>query len=261
MKHCHLSIMSNELTFLKRKLPFLYENFDQIIFVDYDIVSKGNSTDGTIEYIEKFEDVENKITLLKFSKKTEVDKFRGQASLEKQKMFGFGSKYVNDDINIVWATDMDEFFERDLIDKVENEFEKDSYLQTIDLPHKVFIYNEHNFFDVNDFYIAPRITKHKKGQVYGHCDFDKYGKTIALPDEFLYHYAFVGYNRCMSKQTFYGKVNFGWLESYSKFLSQGDKYITIKHPANHRSLVSKPYLGSHPEYLDITNMCEELNRM
>ena len=34
MKHCHISIISNELPFLKRKLPFLYKNFDQIIFVD-----------------------------------------------------------------------------------------------------------------------------------------------------------------------------------------------------------------------------------
>ena len=61
MKHCHLSIMCNELIFLKQKLNFLYENFDQIIFVDYDILNKQNSTDGSIEYLENFDDPENKL--------------------------------------------------------------------------------------------------------------------------------------------------------------------------------------------------------
>lgn len=261
MKHCHLSIMSNELTFLKRKLPFLYENFDQIILVDYDMINKCNSTDGTIEYVENFDDKENKITLIKFQRKTEVIEYKGQGFTEKRKMFGYGSKYVNDDIDIVWATDMDEFFEKYLIEKVEEEFKKDGELQTIDLPHRVFIFNEHNFFDIDDFYIAPRITKHKKGFVYGHCDFDRYGKTITLEDEFLFHYAFVGYKRCMNKQTLYEKVDTRWFSSYSLSLSQGDKHVSLRHPANHKRLHSKPYLGSHPEYLDVSKMCEELNVM
>ena len=45
MKHCHISIMTNELPFLKRKLDFLYGLFEQIIFIDYNMISKTNSDD------------------------------------------------------------------------------------------------------------------------------------------------------------------------------------------------------------------------
>ena len=48
MKHCHISILCNELPFLKEKLPYLYEHFEQLIFVDYNIITKGNSTDGLL---------------------------------------------------------------------------------------------------------------------------------------------------------------------------------------------------------------------
>uniref|UniRef100_A0A6C0J7F9 Uncharacterized protein n=1 Tax=viral metagenome TaxID=1070528 RepID=A0A6C0J7F9_9ZZZZ len=58
MNHCHISIMCNELPFLKYKLPFLYNHFKQLIFVDYDIFDKCNLNDGTIEYIENFNDID-----------------------------------------------------------------------------------------------------------------------------------------------------------------------------------------------------------
>ena len=61
MKHCHISILCNELPFLQQKLPFLYQHFDQLIFVDYDMTKKCNSQDGSIEYIEGYEDTEKKI--------------------------------------------------------------------------------------------------------------------------------------------------------------------------------------------------------
>ena len=93
-------------------------------------------------------------------------------------MFAAASKYVYDNIDIVWATDLDEFFEKDLINEVENIYLNDTQLVSIDLPHKIFAYNQYNIYNKNDFYIKPRITKHKKGFLYGHCNFETYGKTI-----------------------------------------------------------------------------------
>lgn len=261
MKHCHISLLCNELAFLKRKLPFLYKHFDQIIFVDYDIIEEKNSTDGSIEYIENFEDPENKITLLKFSKHTEIKTFRGVSYEEKRKMFAYASKFVKDDNNIVWATDMDEFFNETLISVVESLYNNDDKLQSIDLPHKVFIYNEHNYFPVDDFYIVPRITKHKPKFLYGHCDFDKYGKTIKYTEDFLYHYAFVGYKRTLHKQKLYDREDKNWFEKYLSFLNNGDQYVNLEHPSRHRRLRSDKYLGDHPDYLDVNNMCNELNEI
>ena len=37
MKFCHLNLCCNELPFLKEKIPFLYNHFQQIIIIDYDI--------------------------------------------------------------------------------------------------------------------------------------------------------------------------------------------------------------------------------
>lgn len=261
MRHSHISLLCNELLFLKRKLPFLYKHFDQIIFVDYDLMNEKNSTDGSIEYIENFEDSENKITLLKFSKHTKIEKFKGSGFEEKRKMFAYASEVVRDDIDIVWATDMDEFFNESLISVVESIYKSDGNLQSIDLPHKVFIFNEHNYFPVDDFYITPRITKHKPKFLYGHCDFGNYGKTIKYTDEFLYHYAFVGYKRTLHKQKLYDKEDKDWFERYLKFLNNGDQYVDLEHPSRHRRLRSDKYLGSHPEYLDVDNMCNELNEI
>ena len=54
-----------------------------------------------------------------------------------------------DNIDIVWATDLDEFFERDLINEVENIYLNDSQIVSIDLPHKIFAYNQYNVFNKN----------------------------------------------------------------------------------------------------------------
>ena len=259
MRHCHMSLLCNELSFLKRKLPFLYKHFNQIIIVDYDIINEKNSTDGSIEYIENFEDPENKITLLKFSKCLEIKKFKGVGNEKKRKMFAYASEVVRDDIDIVLSTDMDEFFNESLIPVVESIYKSDPHLQSIDLPHKVFIFNQHNYFPVDDFYITPRITKHKPKFLYGHCDFGVYGNTIKYPHEFLYHYAFVGYKRTLHKQKLYDKEDNDWFEKYLKFLNNGDQYVNLEHPSGHRNLRSDKYLGTHPEYLDVDNMCNELN--
>jgi len=64
MRHCHFSILFNELPYLKQKLPFLYQFFDQIIFYDLNIVTKKFSDDGSHEFIKNYPDPENKITLI-----------------------------------------------------------------------------------------------------------------------------------------------------------------------------------------------------
>ena len=118
MNHCHISIMCNELPFLKQKLLFLYNNFSQLIFIDYDIQNNCNSIDGSIEYIENFKDIDKKITLLKDFDPDKIHEYNGESIIEKRKMFAYGSKYIKDNIDIIWATDLDEFFHKDLINKI-----------------------------------------------------------------------------------------------------------------------------------------------
>ena len=67
-------------------------------------------------------------------------------------MFAKASEYVRDDIDIVWATDLDEFFSESLITYVENMYNADNTLSSINIPHKIFVYNEHNIFNNLNFY-------------------------------------------------------------------------------------------------------------
>ena len=263
MKHCHISIMCNELPFLKEKLPFLYDHFNQLIFVDYNIIDKCNSNDGSIEFIENFPDVKNKITLIKDFNPNNVKIYHGESFIEKQKMFAVASKFINNNTDIVWATDLDEFFNIELIKEVEELYKNDEQLQSIDLPHKIFVYNEHNYYDKNDFYIAPRITKHINNFVYGHCNFDKYGKTIKYTKQCLFHFAFVGFNRCSFKfHRVYNNRNFNhneWLNTYLTSIKNNEKYVKLMHSNIHLNLISKPYTGNYPSYLNVEKMCKELN--
>uniref|UniRef100_A0A6C0KIZ1 Glycosyltransferase 2-like domain-containing protein n=1 Tax=viral metagenome TaxID=1070528 RepID=A0A6C0KIZ1_9ZZZZ len=263
MKHCHISIMCNELEFIEHKLPFLYKYFDQIIFVDYDIVNKRNSIDGTIEYIEQFDDKYNKIKLIKDFNPNTVTNYNGVSFIEKQKMFAEASKYVKDNIDLIWATDLDEFFDVELIQNVENLYNNDSQLISVDLPHKIFVYNQYNYLNKDDFYIAPRITKHIKNKVYGHCNFDKYGKTIKFNKFYLYHFAFIGLKRCSFKLLSCYKANIEyvkkWIEYYRKSLLENKKYIKISHPNPNLNLYTENYNGNFPSYLDIDNLCKRLN--
>lgn len=265
MKHCHISILCNELPFLKEKLPFLYKYFDQIIFVDYDIVNKCNSHDGSIEYIEKFPDKKDKIILIKDFNPKLIHKYNGVSVIEKRKMFAKASEYVSDDIDIVWATDLDEFFEEELIDEVEKLMNNDINLRSINLPHKIFVYNQYNYYDKDDFYISARITRHIKNFIYGHCNFQTYGKTIKYNKRYLYHYAFIGYNRCYFKlNKIYKNASLNtnkWLEIYLTALHSNKKYIKLIHTNTNLNLYSSPYKGNHPNYLRVNKMCKELNKL
>ena len=262
MKKCHISIMCNEIYFLKEKLQFLYDNFDQLIFVDYNIFDNCNSTDGSIEYINNFNDINNKIKLITDFDPDKIIKYHGESFVKKQKMFAEASKHINNNIDIIWATDLDEFFDIDLIERVDKEFINDNKLQSIDIPHKIFVYNQYNYYNKNDFYICPRITRHQKGFIYGHCNFQKYGKTIKLDDCFFYHFAFIGYNRCKFKYNLYNNRSFNkeyWLDVYLKSLSNNVKYVSLIHNNVHLNLYSKPYMGSFPDYINIERMVTGLN--
>jgi len=275
MKHCHISIICNELPFLKQKLPFLYEHFEQIIFIDYNIYNKCNSTDGTIEYIENFYDPTNKITLIKFTESNlkQINNFNGVSMIEKQKMFALGSKYIKDEINIIWATDMDEFFNNNLIKIVENEFTKDDKLITIDIPEMMFVYNQFNIFKGeekdNSTYVCPaRITKHFKNKIYGHCNFSSYGKTIKCNKEYIYHFAWVGVNRVKFKSNIYNKsnnseknkINEIFLKIYLDNLKENNKYINIYHTNKDLKFKSIKYTSElYPKYIDINTLINELN--
>jgi len=263
MKHCHISILCNELPFLKEKVPFLYKHFKQLIFVDYDLVNKKNSVDGSIEFIETYPDPENKIILIKNFDPSKIKYYHGGSFVEKQKMFSAASKFVHDNIDVVWATDLDEFFETELIKEVEELYKKDPALTSIDLPHRIFVYNQYNYYNKPDFYIVPRITRHKKKFIYGHCDFHSYGKTIKYTYRVLYHFAFVGFNRCSFKfEKIYKNSSFNhkkWLQTYLSAYKNKQKYVKLSHSNTHFGLISQPYNGKYPDYLDVEKMCNELN--
>jgi hypothetical protein len=264
MKFCHLNLCCNELPFLKEKIPFLYNHFQQIIIIDYDILNKCNSTDGTTEFLENFPDPDKKITLLKNFNPDEITDYNGVSIIEKRKMFSYGSQFIKDDIDAVWATDLDEFFDEKLIKYVKKLYSEDHDLISIDIPHIVFAYNQFNIFDYNKLYIKPRITKHKIGKIYGHCNFETYGKTIKLTNNFLYHFAYVGYNRCFHKLALYNKKGTihpntnNYLKCYKNSLLKKEKYINISHP-NGTKFKTIKYDKDYPNYIDIENLVKNLN--
>ena len=268
MKHFHLSLCCNEIVFLKYKLPFLYKLFDQIIFVDYDILKNAHSCDGSIEYIRKFPDPENKILLLiDFENvRHKIKTFSGKDIEDYQKMFAYGSKYVANDIDIMWSTDMDEFFDITLFRKTEEEFKNDNELTTIDCCWKTFIYNQYNILDEkereNGFY-PPRITKHSIGKIYGHCNWREYGKILTLKEDFIYHFSYIGLERCRNKLILYNTrttskhLQDNWCDFYMNNIKQGKKYVNFVHPGSLKKCI--PYDGDYPMDINIDNMINEMN--
>jgi len=260
-----MSILYNEIVFLQHKMKFMYDNFDQLIFIDYNVMNGTNSTDGSIEYIEGYEDPENKIILCKGFDPRKVKKFSGYGNVIKQRMFAEMSKYVLDDIDYVWATDLDEFFHSKLVKQAEKLFEDDPELMTIDVPQYTFVYNHLNYFN-KDYLIPPRITRHSKGKLYGHCDFADYGKVLKFEEGIMYHFGFVGYHRCKFKFAYNGQPNVNhdwWLKKYANSVKNNKKYISLPYtnPKVRPNLWSKKYTGELPEYLQADEMCNGLNKL
>lgn len=264
MKHCQFTILYNELAFLKQKMEFLYDNFDQLIFYDMYALSEPYhfSTDGSHEFIKKYPDPENKITLLEELNFSSLKNFPGVSVKGKQKMFAFGSRYIRDDIDIYWCTSMDEFFKETLIKKVEDIFESNNRVKSLNIPHIIFFKDTRTVYCEPDgnylrWAFAPRVTRHKKGNVYGHCTLGRqYSPVTTIKDEFIYHYAYIGKKRICLKEAFYWK----------KIVSKTDtSKLTEKcygYPSMHPSLKKgiRRYNGDHPSYIDLKEMEIMLNR-
>ena len=267
MKHCIINFICNEITFLKYRLPFYYKYYSQIIFVDYDIRNNCNSNDGSIEYIKNFNDPENKIILLTdLDQINNIKDYNGFSMVKKQKMSALASKYIKDDINIIWSMDVDEFFNKSLIVKAEEEFNKDDKLISIDCSWKTFIYSHHNLLNDGNRklgYYPIRITKHFKGKIYGHCNWRTYGKIKSLPNQWIYHFAYIGLKRCYNKLVLYNTkttskhLQDGWCKQYRNHLKNNDKYVNLIHPGSKQS--TSNYNGPYPEETDIDKMINELN--
>jgi len=267
MKHCCFSILYNELPFLKQKLPFLYKYFDQIILYDLHVDSKTFSTDGSHEYIKKYPDPKNKITLIE---KKDLSGVKGVGiSFEtKRKMFAVGSRYVRNDIDVFWCPDLDEFFSKSLISKVEKLFSSKS--GTIMIPHVIFFKNEKFVFckkNGDDRIILPysRIAKHKPGNVYGHCNIQNQHKPlIRISDEFLFHFAYVGKNKMKFKKGLYarftpkivGYYNDVW-KNFDESKVGDDVYgFPNMHPALQVGIKRHSY--NFPDYINIHEMINDL---
>jgi len=259
MKHCHFSILWNEITFLKQKLPFLYEHFDQIIFYDLNVVDGEPrfSDDGSHEYILNFPDKEGKIHLIERKDLSKVKPTVGASVVGKQRMFIFGSQYVRDDIDVFWCTDMDEFFNASLIEKVENVFSTED-AESISVRQYMFWKNPRTMlcFTDNDTRQGPvRIARHKKDNVYGHCFLAaQYTPVYEIKDEFFYHFAFVGEKRMKFKSKYHSVRNDFW-DTWNDFDERKVGNEIYGHPRMHPNssinMGVKKFYGEYPDYIDI----------
>lgn len=268
MKHCHFSIVYNELPLLEQKLPFLYKHFDQIIFFDLEVKCNPHkySDDGSHEYIKNFPDPHNKITLIEKKDLSDITEYKGYSWVSKQKMFAVGSKLVSDDIDIFWCTDMDEFFTEAAIKKVERAF-SDPKIQVVDFDHIIF------FYDTNFVYtdqqgkarggLFARIARHVPGRIYGHCSIqDQFRPLKKIDDEVYYHFAYMGRKRVEFKCYFHGYPNF-MDQIYNKFdpnkVSGNSWGFPHMHPNKSVGKGVKRFNGKLPEYIDVDRMMEMLN--
>lgn len=261
MKHCHFSILWNEIAFLKQKMQFMYDNFDQLIFYDLNIKTDKFSDDGGHEFIKNFPDPEGKITLIEKKDLSDVEKYGGRSFKKKQKMFAVGSEYVKDDIDFFWCTDMDEFFTKSLMDKVEKNIKPG---QAALVPHLIFYKNERWVLSTNKKKTIdlpwPRIARHKKGNIYQHCGLDTQFKVVNIGNEFLFHFAHVGPERIKYKTSLYG--NSDWYNNvWKKFdENQKGKPGQIIGSNMHSIIKAGVRLNSDPipKYIDVDQLMKDL---
>ena len=256
MKHCHFSILFNELPFLKQKLPFLYKHFDQIIFFDLNIKTGSFSNDGSHEFIKNYPDPECKITLIEKADLSDVLNFKGVGFKVKHKMFAVGSSYVRDDIDVFWCTDMDEFFCRSLIPKVERKITS-GLASSILVPHLIFFKNEKWLLcrEGVEYQTLPwaRIVAHKSGNVYGHCSIaTQFPPTTTIKNEIIFHFAYVGDSRVRLKCGLYpsGRT---FMDNVWKFCLEDDEKL----PILSNGLIQQNH-HNFPNYINIKEMIKDL---
>lgn len=280
-KHCHFAILYNELPFLKQKLPFLYTHFDQLIFFDLNVgvFNPHFSTDGSHEFIRDYPDPQKKITLIEKTDLSDVARFCGAGSVEKQKMFAVGSSYVQDDVDVFWCTDMDEFFHKDFIQKVEQVFLQDAGVNSVDMRHYMFWKNLDLILcseEDDGFDMYSRVCRHKSGNLYGHCSIhQQFPKNHIVLDNRYYHFAWVGENRVINKLKHYSEPPTGnpaYKEMYDNYLKQ----VWNKTPTHYNippgKVIGAPYMhpnmalqkgikkftGTLPPYINVDQLLKEL---
>ena len=280
-KHCHFSILYNELPFLKQKMPFLYENFNQLIFFDLNVGTHNPhfSTDGSHEFIAEYPDPEDKITLIEKDNLEGIEHWTGAGSVEKQKMFALGSQYVNDEIDVFWCTDLDEFFHKSFIKKVETIFSEFPEINSIDMRHYVFWKNM-NLILANDnddgFDMFSRVCRHKKGNLYGHCSIHhQFPRNHVIADDRYYHFAWLGDNRVESKLKHYSTPPTGsprnkqiyddylkevWYNFSSDYNLDSEEVFGAPrmHPNQAMQKGIKKFVGELPSYINIQQLMREL---
>lgn len=261
MRHCHFSILYNELPFLKQKMDFLYRNFDQLIFFDLNVCAgePHNSNDGSYEFLRDYDDIENKITLIDMTDLSSVTEYCGSGSVAKQKMFAVGSEYVWDDIDVFWCTDMDEFFNESLIRKVEDNFNSRPDVNSIDVEHYIFWKNFCTILastEADTDILYARIARHHPGNLYGHCSLqDQFKNTHFIESEKYYHFSWVGDGRFHAKVSHYTTPPTGnpyWATMYEEYVRRiwnSDYYRSIQLPDDGETLVGYPHM--HPNFLNI----------
>ncbi len=284
MKKCHFSILYNELPFLKQKLPFLYERFEQLIFFDLNVGTYNPhfSTDGSHEFIQDYPDPANKITLINETDISGVQGYCGGGSIEKQKMFALGSRYVNDDIDVFWCTDLDEFFHEAFIDEVEECFRKFPEVNSIDLEHYIFWKNFEYilcYLDKDTRPLFARVCRHKKGNIYSHCAIqDQFPQTLFLENQQYYHFSWVGNARVKNKFHHYSRPPTGspqniapyekyWKDVWMPFdesmdIEPGEIFgYPHMHPNPAISMGIKKFAGNLPSYVNYSELKRDLDLM
>ena len=277
MKHCHIMHLCNEISFLKQKLPFLYENFYQLIFYDLNIYMPylGKpacfSIDGSHEYIKNFPDPEGKITLIE---KTDLSGFPSNAGVgtkDKCRMYFASSSYVGDDIDVVWVTDADEFFHKEAIAEAEGIFTKDPKMVSIYLDWYTFIrdyrfvaYPPLNQSASWDWRYMKRIVRHKKGRVYGHGDLVSGNAPTCKMENFkLYHFTALTKERLLFKHLPpERRVRDGFWDAWDRFdsseVNDGEIY---GYPYMHYSPVMdtgiRRFKGEYPDYINLDELPKE----
>jgi len=250
MKHCHFTILYNEIDFLRLKMPFLYEHFDQLIF--YDLLVFGNerkfSDDGSHEFIKNYPDPENKIALIEETDLTNIEPL-GCSNIVKQKMFSYGSKFVHDDIDVFWCTDADEFFKEELIDEVESIFKRSvnsigtKFYNFYKTPEFLLTYDKSLTVNPGEN-SSVRIVRHKPGNKYGHCDIGKNYKPISLAcKNAIYHLSWVGEKRVKEKFSYYKDNPVTGFVS-TKYIKEWEEFSEAKFNAlNKRGFYGNPFVG------------------
>ena len=273
MRHCHFMHLYNELSFLKQKLPFLYDNFDQLIFYDLNIYApyEGKpmcfSTDGSHEYIKEFPDPDNKITLIERMDLHSVGISPGVGTIAKRKMYIIASAYVVDDIDTFWDIGADEFFYEDAILEVEEIFTRDGNVNSVYFDMITFV-RDYRFemstpissttaYDPN--YLG-RVARHKVGNVYGHGDIGVHYKKLQMAERSkILHFTAITKDRVLFKLSPPERtIREGFWEAWDGFDEKQIGDEIYGYPYMHMNPIVKTgvrrFTDRYPSYMNLDEM-------